>query len=223
MKWPWRKKRRLPELDQYADTRLKEYVKRFEDPSPKPIEQETYVVLDFETTGLDPEKDAILSFGFLKIENSQLLIGNRLEGYIQQEDLTSFSGADIHQITRADLHLATNAEQFAWQALQFIEDAILVGHHVAFDIACLNRTVRMHTGISLLNKSVDTAVLGARLENPLMKSYAGQKALKKLDALCKDYDIQPEARHSASGDTYTTALLFLKLLRKAHRRGIKYW
>lgn len=223
MKWPWRKKRRLPRLAPHADPRLQEYVNRFESVSKKRIDEERYVVLDFETTGLDPEKDSILSFGFLKIEDSQLLIGNRLEGYIQQEELATLTGADIHQITRADLQLATSAENFAWEALAFIEDATLVGHHVAFDIACLNRAVQMHTGISLLNKSVDTAVLGARLENPMMKSYAGRKALKKLDALCKDYDIQPEARHSASGDTYTTALLFLMLLRKAKMRGIKHW
>lgn len=219
----WRKKRRLPQLGADTDPRIRQYVERFEGESKKQIEKEKYVVLDLETTGLDPEKDEILSFAMLTIDNSQLRIGNRMEGYIQTDGLAVFTGADIHQITRGDLRSAISPENFVWDSLRFIEDATLVGHHVAFDIACLNRLIRNYTGLELLNKTVDTAALGARLENPLMEGFGGRKALKKLDALCKDYDIQPEARHSASGDTYTTALLFLKLLRKAQKRGIRYW
>lgn len=121
-----------------------------------------------------------------------------------------------------DLAKGFTEEKFVQDSLDFIGDTVLVGHHVAFDLACLNQLLKLNNLPPLTNPTVDTAQLGARIENPLMKQYGGNKAFKSLDALCEQYDIKPEARHSAGGDTLTTALLFLKLMKAAKKRNISF-
>lgn len=181
----------------------------------------SYCVFDLETTGLNPENDHILSFAFLKIKDGQLQMHARFEGSVKLPEDTKMEAADIHQLVRADLENGMDEETFIREALDFLDDSIPVGHHVAFDLACLERLSKKHLNRTYSPSSVDTAKLGARLENPLMSAYAGTKTLKNLDRLCADYGIQPEARHSASGDTYSTALLFIKMLHKARERGIR--
>ena len=177
-----------------------------------------FAVFDFETTGLDPEKDKILSFAYLRMRGSEIVLGESLDGFLISN--SKISSAEIHQVTKEDLAKGFTEEKFIEASLAFIGESTLVGHHVAFDLACLNQLLKNHNIPPLKNPTVDTAQLGARIENPLMKQYGGNKAFKSLDSLCKQYNIKPEARHSAGGDTLTTAMLFLKLLKAAKKRGI---
>ncbi len=187
----------------------------------KDILEQRYVVFDLETTGLDPKADRILSFAFITVDQGAIFLKQRLEGFIGLERDAAIKASDIHHITKTDMALGLPEPEFALEALKLIGNSALVGHHVAFDVACLNAVLETHFGMSLQNATVDTAQLGARLENPLMGGYGGKKAFKGLDALCKEYGVQPEARHSASGDALTTAMLFLKLMKKAKARGIR--
>lgn len=181
---------------------------------------ECFVVFDFETSGLNPSKDEILSFAFLKIKQRSILIEERFEGFLLNKS-NRVKSAEIHHITKEDLNKGYSEMQFLDKAESFIKDCVLLGHHVDFDAACLERLMLKYNHDKLTNPRVDTARLAARLAHPLMSEYGGQKALKSLDTLCKQYGISPEARHSAGGDTLTTAFLFLKLLKEAEKRGIK--
>lgn len=213
----FRKRKRTPKNLDTLPKEVQEYFLSFSQKSTS----DNYVVFDLETTGLDPVKDHILSFAFLKIKNEELLIQERFEGFLRFEKSHQLRASEIHQITRSETDAGITEEEFILKLLPFIGNATLVGHHVAFDLECINSLMRRLYKTELLNKTADTAKLGARVENVLMSYYGGNKAFKNLDSLCKDYHITPEARHSASGDTYSTALLFLKLIKKARQRGIK--
>ena len=215
----WKEKRLLD--DPATEAAVKDYLQRDWQTHYKPLSREEFVIFDLETTGLDPNTDLILSFAFLRARAGTLILAERLEGYIGLERGARLAAADIHHVTRQEVSTGLTERAFGLSVLDFIGTTPLVGHHVAFDMACLNRLMGEHFGLTLRNKVVDTARLAARIENPLMGGYAGNKAFKSLDALCRDFDIEPEARHSASGDALTTAILFLKLLKKAQKRGIK--
>ena len=62
---------------------------------------------------------------------------------------------------------------------------------------------------SLQNKTLDTAFLARRLDDPQGRKIMGPQQAKQygLDALCHRYDIPIEARHTASGDALLTAIL----------------
>ena len=97
----------------------------------------------------------------------------------------------------------------------------MIGHHIGFDVAMLNKYMQKHFGFKLLNPTIDTAHLAARLEN--IHAYKGgvHLQLESLDSLSERLNIDREARYSATGDAYTTALVFLKLQHLAKTKGIK--
>lgn len=181
-----------------------------------------FVVFDLETTGLNPEKDRVLSFAFIKVQQNEILLSEVFEGFINHESDQKLSSVEIHQITSEELKAGISEEAFIEKASQFMGDSVLVGHHVLFDVSCLNALRKKHQLEPLKNAMLDTAKLGARLSNPLISSSNPENKLKSLDVLCKEFGIAPESRHSASGDTYTTALLFVQLLKKAKQKQIEH-
>jgi DNA polymerase-3 subunit epsilon len=103
--------------------------------------------------------------------------------------------------------------------LDHLKDGVIVGHHISHDIASLNAAYERHWGITLLNRSVDTMSLTLHLERA--GAFAGRAPIQDftLDALCDMFYIAPHGRHTASGDAFLTAQIFLRLLPLARRFG----
>lgn len=178
-----------------------------------------FVVLDTETSGLNPKSDKILSIAALSLKNFHLDLENRLECYLAQSDYQPGADIKVHGILASQLQKGTNEKVALESLLLFVKNSILVGHHIGFDLAILNQKIYAHFGFKLKNKSLDTAQLAKRLENPLLEHYAiGPPA--SLDALCNRYSIPLGKRHTASGDAFITALLFMKLLARLERKKV---
>lgn len=188
-------------------------------PSIRTIDQLNFVVLDTETTGLDPAVDFILSFGAVKISNLTIQISSAVEWY----PISPKNGketAQIHEIlnTKAPIPIA----EFVPKFLEYIGNSILVGHHVGFDLQMLLKACKAFGLEDFPNPCVDTMNLAIRLEHG---PHADRTQIKReeysLDALCVRYGIITEDRHTAAGDAFLTAQVFLKLLALARRKGIK--
>ena len=69
------------------------------------------------------------------------------------------------------------------------------------------------------NRSLDTMDLTLHLEKD--GAFAGRPAIRRytLDALCDLFGVVPHDRHTASGDAFITAQVFLRLIRLAARHG----
>jgi DNA polymerase-3 subunit epsilon len=98
----------------------------------------------------------------------------------------------------------------------FLENAVLVGHNLEFDIKFIIKS-GPYTTIAHRVKNIvtiDTIYLAAGIY-PHFKSY-------ELSFLCKTLKIQTEdqKRHSAIGDSVITARLFLHLLEEASKKNI---
>jgi DNA polymerase-3 subunit epsilon len=92
--------------------------------------------------------------------------------------------------------------------LNYIENAVLVAHHAAFDLSMINGALKRMNLPRLKNKIVDTGHLYTQFKrNAHTKHFS-------LDDLSKEMNIPQHDRHTASGDAYITALLFLKLIAK---------
>ena len=97
--------------------------------------------------------------------------------------------------------------------LNYVENSVLVAHHAAFDIAMINNALKRMELPKLKNKSLDTSHLfnKTRLDT--------SKAHFSLDELAERFKIPLHDRHTASGDAYITALLFLKLVSILNKNG----
>ena len=214
----WRRKPRVPELPE-APAFVQAYLDLWRGGWPEPA---GFTVLDLETSGLVREGARILSFALLRIEDGVLRFGDLFEGTLRDPGGEDLTAVEIHQVVRSEVAAGVEPGEFARRSLALLGTDRIVGHHISFDKACLDRFFAARYGFTLLNEVVDTGQLAARLRDPVLGGFQGrERPLQSLDVLARAYGITPEARHSASGDVLTTALLFLKLHKAAQRRGIR--
>jgi DNA polymerase III subunit epsilon len=190
-------------------------------PGNTPLAEAEFVVFDTETTGLDRRTDKVLSIGAIKVSGLQVLVSDTFECLVQQEGAPSTKSAEVHGLLSKELETGITEQEAVEGFVDFIGNAILVGQHVDFDIAMVNQMLKRQ-GIKsrLRNRSVDTAHLAIRLERRHADSHTLKNAEYSLDALCDRYNLPTDDRHTASGDAFATALLLLKLLSLAKKRGV---
>jgi DNA polymerase-3 subunit epsilon len=201
-----------------------DFIQEFLDANSQPIpgirslDRLTFSVLDTETTGLDPAKDSMLSFGAIQVSGLKIQVQTAVEWYPKSEN-TDRKSARIHGLV--DIPHSISREEFSKRLLKYLGNSILVGHHLGFDLEMLGRTLAPFGLARFPNPVIDTLNLAVRLEHgPLADFTRINRDLYSLDELCKRYGIEPEDRHTAAGDAFLTAQLFLKLLKNCSHKGI---
>ena len=175
----------------------KTYLSKFDKKS------ERYVALSLETSGLNPEKDVILSFGAMAVVANNVIIGDHFEVVIPQYKFLHDNG-----ITN-DFLLESNqpkmAEPIAIESfVKYIENAVLVGHRIHFDVEMINKALEKLDCSRLKNEAIDIEVMYKKLHDVNDKNFS-------LDELSTLFKMPKADRLSTSDDAYTIALLFLKL------------
>ncbi len=177
----------------------KSYVAKFESKSNR------YVVLSTETTGLNPKKDVILSFGAIGVVDDVVRIGDNFEVVILQYKYLHDNGLSNEFLIESKL--SKLAEPQAIQALvDYIGNAVLVGHRIHFDIEMINDVLEKMECGKLKNEALDVEIMHQKLMD-ITKSFS-------LEDLIKHYKLPLSERNSASDDAYSIALLFVKLKAK---------
>lgn len=174
-----------------------------------------FVVLDIESSGLHPLEDRILSFSAISVEDGRIGVSDLLECYIYQPEKWAVQQVEIHGIMPGSSRERLTERELAEKLLDFIGAAVLVGHHSDFDRAILNAMFRRLGHSGLRNQWLDTAQLALRVGDIPEGKYPD------LDSLCTLYGIIPYDRHTATGDAYLTARLFLKLCARLEKRGVR--
>ena len=162
-----------------------------------------YVVFDMETTGLDWKEDVILSMACIGISGNAIEAGDFFEVAIQQDRFTPQSVA-LSGVLKGGNDKVVEAEGMI-QFLNFAKNATLVGHNVNLDIEMMNQALKRLDLGRIKNPIMDT--------NALFQHWKGlpEDHHSTLDELCDALKIKKTDRHTAAGNAYTTALVFLKL------------
>lgn len=186
-----------------------EYQNKFKIKNPERIQENSFVVFDTETTGLDLKIDRILSIGALKVQQNTIEVSDVFERFINQSTFNPETVA-IHGIIKNDLNSQTTEEDAVKEFLSYIGNSVLVAHHVAFDIGMINKVLSRMGLPRLKNKFLDTMLLyrASRINSNLIdreRSYS-------LDELAENLNISVKDRHTSAGDAYITAIAFLKIV-----------
>ncbi|MGS2726427.1 3'-5' exonuclease [Psychroserpens sp. BH13MA-6] len=174
---------------------------------PTSLESTRFVVFDTETTGLNTQTDRLLSIGTVGITNFQIDIADQLECYIKQDHFNP-NTVEIHGILKSGNITKIEESHAIKHFLDHIKNAVLVAHHIAFDVAMINEALKHMHLPKLKNKIIDTGALYKKTK------YLKDHKHYSLDDLCETFYITKHDRHTASGDAFLTALLFLKLAAK---------
>jgi DNA polymerase-3 subunit epsilon len=163
------------------------------------------IILDTETTGLDPaEGHRLVEFGAVEVMN-YVPTGRQLHIYINPDRDVPAEAVAVHGLTRTFLSDKPHFAEIFTDILDFIGDAPLVIHNAEFDMRFLNAELKTVGHPALKNKIVDTLLVARR-------RFPGSPA--SLDALCRRFNIDNSNRdlHGALLDSQLLAEVYLELM-----------
>ena len=163
------------------------------------------IVLDTETTGLDPyDGHRIVEVGGVEIYNG-LPTGKTYHQYINPERDMPVEAFAVHGLSDDFLKDKPKFSEIADDFLRFVRDTQLVIHNAAFDLKFINAELAWANKITIpQQKAVDTLQLAR-------KKFPGSPA--SLDALCRRFNIDnsTRAQHGALLDSKILAEVYLEL------------
>ncbi|MGS2721511.1 DNA polymerase III subunit epsilon [Paraglaciecola aestuariivivens] len=167
------------------------------------------IVLDTETTGLDPKQGhRIIEIGCVELLNRKLT-GNTYHVYINPQRLVEQEAIEVHGITNEYLADKPYFKDIAHDFIDFIRGAQLVIHNAPFDIGFMDSEFGKLPGFPIAKTSEICSVLDTL--DLARQIHPGQK--NNLDALCKRYAIDNSHRekHGALLDSEILADVYLMM------------
>lgn len=166
------------------------------------------IVLDTETTGLDPRQGhRIIEIGALELVDRQLS-GKQFHYYLNPDRDIEQGALEVHGITEEFLRDKPRFAEIADELLDFVAGAELVIHNAPFDIGFIDNELSLsghrHASITEVAGVLDTLELARDL-------HPGQR--NNLDALCKRYEVDNSSRtlHGALLDAEILSDVYLHM------------
>jgi DNA polymerase-3 subunit epsilon len=163
------------------------------------------IVLDTETTGLDPSKNRIVEIGAIELMN-HVPTGLHFHKYINPEMDIPAEATAVHGITNARVAKEPVFAEIAAEFIEFAGDAKFVIHNAEFDMGFLNAEfARLGFEKMPMSRAIDTVRMARQ-------KFPGSPA--SLDALCKRFEIDITHRtlHGALLDADLLAKVYLELI-----------
>jgi len=188
-------------------------------PNPKtigdqPLMTSRLIVLDLETTGLNPAKDQMIAIGAVAIDNNAIHLDDQFDLILRRPELDIRKTVLIHGIGPEALTDGHETEDALLHLLDWMNGDPILAYHSAFDQKFLEKTLRAELGYGENHIWLDVA--------ELMPTFfpSANKQGKGLDNWADTFGLQASTRHHAAADAMVTAELTLIALNKAAQQGI---
>ncbi len=162
----------------------------------------TFVCVDCETTGLDPKNDHIIEIAAVRFSFQKEL--SRYHTLVNPKCTIPETAIEIHHITQDMVANAPTIDSVLPKLLQFVDDSIIVGHAIPFDLSIINAEAKRHntTTHPLSNQYIDTLRLAR---------HYGESPNNSLDVLRRHFNIPELGAHRALNDVLITIDVFKHL------------
>ena len=180
-----------------------------------PWREASFCVVDLETTGLDPRRDAIVAWSAVPVDGGRVVLAGAREGLVRPPREVPAESIRIHGLRELDLAGAPALEDAVDALLEAMAARVLVAHAAWVERAFLRRALRSR-GTRLRRPTVDTSMLG-RLW--LLDRDGDAPVMLSLGALATALALPVHRPHRAAGDALTTAQAFIALATHLERRG----
>ena len=165
-----------------------------------------YIVLDTETTGLDPDDGhKIIEIGCIEIINRKVT-DNTFHKYINPLREIDIEASKVHGLTTSNLSDKPIFHEIYDEFLAYLDDSPLIIHNAPFDIGFLKKEFDyLKTKDTFIKNDIIDSLKLARKISPGKKN--------TLDALCERYSVDNSDRnlHGALLDARLLAYVYLKL------------
>ncbi|MBC3777268.1 3'-5' exonuclease [Pseudomonas sp. SWRI99] len=178
------------------------------------LREQRWVVLDLETTGLNINKDRVLSIGAVAIEDGAVDFSQQFERTLQCSELKVSPSVLIHGLGPNAIAAGSDPAEALVEFMEFVGDSPLLAFHAPFDQHMLGRALKEHLGHKLQHVFLDVADIA-----PLLCPQANIREAG-LDEWIEWFRLEVFERHNASADALATAELALILFSRARAQQI---
>jgi len=166
-------------------------------------DEAVFTIIDLETTGFNPERDYIIEIAAIKFQGS--FETGRFWKLVKPE--TGFVPRHITKLTGITNAMIVDQpliKDILPEFFNFIQDSVIVGHNVKFDLSFLNHSTKIYLDKSIKNPSICTDSLARRIL-PEIDS-------KSLEHIAYHFNIPYRQKHRAMSDAEVTLKIFEKML-----------
>ena len=168
-----------------------------------------FVVIDFETTGLNPTSDKIIEIGAVKICNGS--ITDSFSTLVNPKRSIPAAATRVNGITDQMIKDAPQIESVLPQLIQFIGDKVIVAHNAPFDMKFLLVNA-FDCGIEIKNPVIDTLSLSRKMFTDI--------ANHKLGTVARHLCVNMDQAHRSLCDVTVTANILIKCIDILERQDI---
>lgn len=163
-----------------------------------------FVTLSVQTTGLNPQKDVILTMASVGITDGYLVIKDTFEVILLQYIYNHDNGFSNEFILESKMPKSTEADGVQ-QLIQYLENATIIGHRVDFDLEMINKALEKLGCGTIKNEALDLEIM--------FKKWNESSEDKKISVadIAHALKIPEMANDSSVEEAYTMGLCFLKL------------
>lgn len=197
-------------LDKTTSSVMEEYFK-IPFPDKKDLISDIDIVsIDFETTGLDHNKDSIISLGLVNIAGLSIDLSSAKYELINVDKKLSESSVVIHQITDSQLVDGEHLNDVLPYLLEKLKGKVLLAHNAKVEVGFIKKMCREMYNSEFIIPVIDTQYLAKRSYDRKNISYKSSDL--RLFNLRKSFNMPAYKAHNALMDAIATAELFLALV-----------
>jgi DNA polymerase-3 subunit epsilon len=167
-------------------------------------QQAEFACLDFETTGLDPVRDHIISFGIVPIRNGRVVVGERIYREVLPGVDPSPESVKVHGLRATDLRDGEPIAEAAMALHRALDGRFIVAWvaevEAAFLALVFGRTARWWR-----RRIIDARVLARSVE----RNGVADARSYTLSAVAERFGVPVHSPHDALDDAFTTSQVFL--------------
>ncbi|ADN75976.1 Exonuclease RNase T and DNA polymerase III [Ferrimonas balearica DSM 9799] len=194
------------------DARLKRFYQTLPVGPDTPVSQVPFVALDFETTGMNPDQDAIISIGLVPFTQQRIQCKGSAHWIVNPNRPLNEESVVIHGITHSDLEQAPDLEVVLDQVLDALAGKIVVVHYKQIEREFLDRALRARLGEGIRFPVVDTLDIEAAIQHRACQGWFNRLRGKKPDSVRlgrarERYGLPAYQPHHALTDALATAEL----------------
>jgi DNA polymerase-3 subunit epsilon/CBS domain-containing protein len=178
-----------------------------------PLSLLTALVLDTETTSIDPREARLVQIGAIGLLKGQIDEKDVFAELVNPQMNVPETSSRIHGLTTSDVAHAPTFAELLPRFEDFLSDRLLIGYAIDFDMAVLKREYALNRRRWIEPRTLDIRPL-ARAIGSIMPGYS-------LEAIAAALQIEISGRHTALGDARATAEIFLKLVPLLKKRGVR--
>ena len=171
------------------------------------------IVIDTETTGLDPARARIVEIAAMRLIGGRIDSSKTFRRLVHPGEPIPPSATEIHHIDDAAVARAPRFPEVWAELSGYSAGAVMIGHTLGFDLAMFKRECE-RAGLPFNRpRTLDTRLL-AEVAEPNLAEYT-------LESLAAWLGIEIKDRHSALGDALTAARIYTALVPKLREGGIR--